>query len=124
MHLLMAWRNIWRNPRRTAVITVAIVIGVWSMIFMGALMEGIVVAMVDNGISTLTGDVQIHKKGYLSDPVVENTMTNPNEVIDALEGTLPPGAKYAVRVRVGAIASTTSCARTSEMPRPARTDSS
>ncbi len=105
MHLLMAWRNIWRNPRRTAVITIAIVIGVWSMIFLGALMEGIVVAMIDNGISTLTGDVQIHKEGYLSDPVVENTMTNPDEIIDALESTLPPDAKYTVRVRVGAIAS-------------------
>lgn len=105
MHLIMAWRNIWRNPRRTAVITIAIVIGVWSMIFLGALMEGIVVAMVDNGISTLTGDVQIHKEDYLSDPVVENTMTNPDEVIDALERTLPPDAKYTVRVRVGAIAS-------------------
>jgi ABC-type lipoprotein release transport system permease subunit len=61
--------------------------------------------MIDNGISTLTGDVQIHKEGYLTDPVVENTMTNPNEVIDALKSALPPDAKYATRIRVGAIAS-------------------
>jgi ABC-type lipoprotein release transport system permease subunit len=101
----MAWRNIWRNPRRTAVIMTAIVIGVWSMIFLGALMEGIVVAMIDNGISTLTGDIQIHQKDYLSDPVVENSMTNPDEVTDALAKVLPPDAQYAVRVRVGAIAS-------------------
>jgi ABC-type lipoprotein release transport system permease subunit len=105
MHLLMAWRNIWRNPRRTAVIMTAIVIGVWSMIFLGALMAGIVVAMIDNGISTLTGDIQIHQKDYLSDPVVENTMTNPEEVTDALAKALPPDAKYATRIRVGAIAS-------------------
>jgi ABC-type lipoprotein release transport system permease subunit len=83
----------------------AIVIGVWSMIFLGALMAGIVVAMIDNGISTLTGDIQIHQKDYLSDPVVENTMTNPKEVTDALEKALPPDAQFAVRIRVGAIAS-------------------
>lgn len=105
MHLQLAWRNIWRNPRRTAVITIAIVIGVWSMIFLGALMQGIVVGMIENGVSTLTGDVQIHKQGYLSDPVVENTMTNPKEVADALARVLPADAKYTVRIRVGAIAS-------------------
>lgn len=105
MHLQMAWRNIWRNPRRTAVIMIAIVIGVWSMVFLGALMRGILVAMVENGISTLTGDLQIHKQGYLSDPVVENSMTDPGEVTDALARLLPPGAKWTLRIRVGAIAS-------------------
>jgi ABC-type lipoprotein release transport system permease subunit len=83
----------------------AIVIGVWSMIFLGALMEGITVGMIDNGISTLTGDIQIHQEDYLSDPVVENTMINPKEVTDALARVLPPDAKYAARIRVGAVAS-------------------
>ena len=105
MHLQIAWRNIWRNPRRTAVIMIAIIIGVWSMVFLGALMRGILVAMVENGISTLTGDLQIHKQGYLSDPVVENSMTDPGEVTDALARLLPPGAKWTLRIRVGAIAS-------------------
>ena len=105
MHWQMAWRNIWRNPRRTAVIMTAIIIGVWSMIFLGALMEGIVIAMIDNGISTLTGDAQIHTRGYLSDPVVENSITRPEDVTDALAGVLPPDAKYAVRIRVGTVAS-------------------
>jgi ABC-type lipoprotein release transport system permease subunit len=75
------------------------------MIFLGALMEGITVGMIDNGISTLTGDIQIHQEDYLSDPVVENTMINPKEVTDALARVLPPDAKYAARIRVGAVAS-------------------
>jgi ABC-type lipoprotein release transport system permease subunit len=105
MYLQLAWRNIWRNPRRTGVIMIAIVIGVWAMIFIGALMEGIVVAMIDNGISTLTGDVQVHRQGYIGDPVVENSMTDPGEAAAALSSTLPTDARFAVRVRVGAIAS-------------------
>jgi len=104
MHLLLAWRNIWRNPRRTSVIMIAIIIGVWSMIFLGALMRGIVVAMIDNGISTLTGDVQIHKKGYRDDPVVEKSMTDPNLIQDTLVALLPPDAKWTTRIRVGAVA--------------------
>jgi ABC-type lipoprotein release transport system permease subunit len=105
MHLQLAWRNIWRNPRRTAVIMTAIVIGVWMMIFSSAIMRGNVEGMVENSISTLTGDIQIHQQGYRSDPVVENSMTQPDEVKAALERTLPADAKWAMRVRVNAVAS-------------------
>lgn len=105
MHLQLAWRNIWRNPRRTGVIMTAIVIGVWMMIFSSAIMRGNVGGMIENSISTLTGDIQIHQQGYRNDPVVENSMTNPVEVRDALEEALPPDASWTMRVRVNAVAS-------------------
>ena len=105
MDFLLAWRNIWRNPRRTTVILIAIIIGVWSMLFTGALTRGMINQMVDNGISTLTGEIQIHHRDYRSDPVVENSITSPKEISDMLETTLPPRAKWTARVRVNAIAS-------------------
>jgi len=105
MHFQLAWRNIWRNPRRTAVIMIAIIIGVWTMIFLGALMRGISDEMVRNGISTLTGHIQIHHKSYQNDPVIENSMADPEAVKTALKKTLPKGARWAARVRVNAIAS-------------------
>ena len=104
MYLQLAWRNIWRNPRRTTVILAAVIIGVWSMIFLGALMRGIAVGMVKNGIATLTGHIQIHHKGYRDDPAVENSMFNYQVVEKALSQSLPPGAKWSSRVRVNAIA--------------------
>jgi ABC-type lipoprotein release transport system permease subunit len=105
MYVKLAWRNIWRNPRRTAVILAAVIIGVWSMIFLGALMRGIAVGMVKNGIATLTGHIQIHHKGYRDDPAVENSMFNRQIIEKALSESLPPGAHWASRVRVNAIAS-------------------
>ncbi len=105
MYFQLAWRNIWRNPRRTGVILTAIVIGVWNMIFSSAIMRGNVIGMIDNSISTLTGDIQIHQQGYRSDPVVENSMTNANEIGKALGEALPPDAAWAMRVRVNAVAS-------------------
>ena len=104
MYLQLAWRNIWRNPRRTAVILTAVVIGVWSMIFLGALMRGIAVGMVKNGIATLTGHIQVHHKGYRDDPAIENSMLDHRAVDKALDAILPPGAQWARRVRVNAIA--------------------
>jgi len=104
MFLQLSWRNIWRNPRRTGVILAAVIVGVWSMIFLGALMRGVAEQMVRNGIATLTGHVQIHRKGYRNDPVVENSMTEPDKLKAVLSKVLPEDARWTARVRVHAIA--------------------
>ncbi|MGD8368536.1 MAG: ABC transporter permease [Desulfobacterales bacterium] len=100
----MGWRNIWRNKRRTAVILTAVIIGVWSMIFLGALMRGMSDRMRQNGIATLTGHLQIHAAGFRKDPVIENRITSPEKVYRAL-AALPGDAHWAERIRVSAVAS-------------------
>ena len=105
MYFQLGWRNIWRNPRRTTVILLAIIIGVWSMIFLGALMRGMIEDMVENGISTMTGEIQVHHKGYRDDPVIENSMPDPKVVETTLNNILPTGSLWTARVRVNAIAS-------------------
>ena len=105
MYFHLGWRNIWRNRRRTLVILTAVVIGIWSMISLGALMRGTANQMVRNGISTLTGHIQVHFKGYRNDPIIENRITQPEEVEKTLKQILPSEALWASRVRVNAIAS-------------------
>lgn len=105
MHIQLAWRNIWRNPRRTTVILIAVVIGVWSMVFLGAVMRGMLTGMIDHGISNLTGDLQIHQKGYRQDPVVDKYIPDLNKMADILNRTLPPDTLWAPRVRVNAVSS-------------------
>ncbi|MBF0102225.1 MAG: ABC transporter permease [Desulfobacterales bacterium] len=105
MYFQLAWRNIWRNPRRTTVIFIAIVMGIWIMISMAALMRGVADGMVRQAIKTLTGEIQIHHQGYRNDPVVENSITDPSELKPILDQLLPQNAKWTARVRVNAIAS-------------------
>ncbi|WP_299981311.1 FtsX-like permease family protein [Desulfobacula sp.] len=105
MYIILAWRNIWRNPRRTIVILLAVIIGVWSMIFLGALMRGMETEMVRNSISTLTGSIQIHHRDYRNDPVVENSMDGIDKLDQALSTILGQDALWAKRIRVNAIAS-------------------
>ncbi len=106
MYVLLAWRNIWRNPRRTIVILTAVIIGVWSMVLLGALMRGVAVGMIKNGIATLTGHTQIHHRGYRDDPAIENSITGiqRQNIEKALIQSLPQGAQWTSRVRVNAIA--------------------
>lgn len=106
MHILMGWRNIWRNPRRTLVILAAVVVGVWSMIFLAALMRGVTDQLLENGISTLTGHLQIQQEGYREDPVIQNHIKEPEHVARVLNDVLPAGAFWTERIRVNAIANT------------------
>ncbi|MBC2715743.1 MAG: ABC transporter permease [Desulfobacteraceae bacterium] len=105
MELQLAWRNIWRNPRRTVIIMIAVIIGVWTMVALTSLMRGIVNDMLENGISTLTGDIKLYASGYHNDPSIEYRIDDPNSVISKIAKTLPVDSKYAARVRVNAIAS-------------------
>ena len=105
MYFQLAWRNIWRNKRRTAIILTAVVIGIFSMILLGSLMRGMAVGMIKNGIATLTGHIQIHHKGYRNDPAIENSIADPRVLEDLLKKALPPDALWSPRVRVSAVAS-------------------
>jgi ABC-type lipoprotein release transport system permease subunit len=105
MELHLAWRNIWRNPRRTAVIMTAVVIGVWSMVAMGALMRGILEGMIENSVDTLTGHVQIHQENYPDDPAIEHRIADPAPLLATLQTRLPAGSHWAQRVRLNTVVS-------------------
>ena len=73
----LSWRNLWRNHRRTYIMLGAISIGVWAMIFMTALMRGMVDDMLNQGIRNLPGHIQIQHPGFLDDPSVVNNISEP-----------------------------------------------
>ncbi|SVE51398.1 uncharacterized protein METZ01_LOCUS504252, partial [marine metagenome] len=71
----LAWRNLWRNYRRTIIMLMAISIGTWAMIFLIAMSRGMVGDMIRDGINALPGYVQVHHPDYRDDPSVENLIT-------------------------------------------------
>jgi len=60
----IAWRNMWRNWRRTLIATIAIVLGLILLIFMDALMKGSDQAIFGNAVRLYGGNVQIHAPGF------------------------------------------------------------
>jgi ABC-type lipoprotein release transport system permease subunit len=100
----LAWRNLWRNHRRTTIMLAAITVGVWAMIFMTALMRGMVDDMLLNGIRSMPGEVQIHHPEYRDDPSINNSMPAPStELLEALK--TPEVVAWTSRVRVQAVIS-------------------
>jgi ABC-type lipoprotein release transport system permease subunit len=71
----LAWRNLWRNHRRTIIMLGAIGVGVWAMIFMTALTRGMVDQMITDSVGVLPGHVQMHHPDYRDDPSVANRIS-------------------------------------------------
>lgn len=99
---VLAWRNLWRNYRRTLILLVTIALGVWSMIFMTALMRGMVDEIVRNGLATLPGEVQIHALAYRDDPSIVHRIPMPSSDLLNVLGQ-PPIVGWSARIRVPAV---------------------
>jgi len=98
----LAWRNLWRNYRRTLIMLAAIVVAVWAMIFMTALMRGMTNDMVTSGLKALPGFVQVHHKAYRDDPSVVNSFAMPDAAFSVAMSRLPV-TDWAMRVKVPAV---------------------
>lgn len=99
---MLAYRNLWRNHRRTIIMLSAIVIGTWAMIFMIALMRGMVEDMVRDGIEVLPGHVQVHHPDYLDDPSISNYVPQSDAEIVAMFESAGI-EKWSSRIRVPAV---------------------
>ena len=105
MVLRMAWRNTWRNPRRTGVVLAAVAVGIAGTLLSVAFNYGVIVGMVDAAIATDLGHLQVHAAGYEDDPQIDRVLPEgAREVARALE-SLPEVEAFARRVRAEGLVS-------------------
>jgi ABC-type lipoprotein release transport system permease subunit len=101
---LLAWRNVLRNRRRSAITVSSIAIGLAALTFMWGFIDGMNRQMVDNTTRYLAGDVQVHLKGYHDDPTLDLTMSEAAPVLQTVRGD-PAVAAASVRLEGRALAS-------------------
>lgn len=66
MFIRLAWRNTWRNPRRTLITAASVFFAMLLALLMRSLQLGIYDSMIHNSAGIYVGYVQIHRKGYWS----------------------------------------------------------
>lgn len=77
----IAWRNLFRNRRRTAITVCALALNTAVLILSFALMEGMAQQMVRSATRLVTGDAQIHAKGYREERSFYDTIENPEPLL-------------------------------------------
>jgi putative ABC transport system permease protein len=60
----LAWRNMWRNWRRTAIALVAIVLGLILLLSFDGLIKGSDQAIFGNAVRLYGGNLQVHARGF------------------------------------------------------------
>ena len=80
----LAWRNLFRNKRRTIIASVAISIGLAVLIFADAFWVGMKENMIRTATASFLGDGQVHRKGFRDTQAVEMTINQLDEVIGGL----------------------------------------
>lgn len=97
-----AWRNLWRNRRRTLITLLVVSIGVWSIISFNAIIRAWADGSLASSLKDMTAEAQLHAPGYLDDPGIKHSFPVPSgRLLDALNS--PDVAEWAPRIRVPAI---------------------
>ena len=90
--LFLAWRNLWRNSRRTTVTMAAVSLNVAVLIASSGLMEGMKENFLSNATNLITGEVQIHVAKFLVDRSMYKSLASPGDILARLEGNGLPAA--------------------------------
>lgn len=102
----LAWRNLWRNWRRTAIGLVAIVLGLVLLLLFDGMIEGSDKAIFSNAVRLYGGNVMVHAPGYRDRasrlPILP--MDDTEAVIAAAEA-LPGVSSAARRINTSGLAS-------------------
>lgn len=87
MYLILAWRNIWRNKRRSYITITSITFAVLLACVMRSMQLGSYERMIENAARFYTGYIQVHQNGYWDEKIIDNSFTYDDELIKTVEST-------------------------------------
>jgi len=83
-YLRLAWRNLWRNKKRTFIASSSVFFAVLLALVMRSMQKGSYDFMIDSSVRFSTGYIQVHEKGYWDKRSLDKSM----ELDKQVEGKL------------------------------------
>ncbi len=77
----LAWRNIWRNKRRTMITAASIFFAVFFALVMRSFQLGTYDSLYKNIIESYTGYIQIQHRDYSEEPILDNSFESDPETM-------------------------------------------
>lgn len=97
LFMKIAWRNLFRNTRRTIITCTTMSLGLAALIFTDAFMIGFADNAIENATGSFLGDAQIHSKEYKADMEAHQTIKDADSLINKLQNS-PQVKDFAGRV--------------------------
>ncbi len=99
--IVMAWRNLWRYRRRTAVTVAAMTLALLVMVLYTSLVEGYLRGLERNIVDIELGDVQVFAPGYRDNPSLYREIEQPDRLMERLREA---GFRVSARLMGGGLA--------------------
>ena len=84
MNIQIAWRNIWRNRKRTYITISSVLLAVVLAVFTRSFQEGTYAKMIENAVGQFTGYVQVHQKDYWDNKTLDNGMIANDSLMNSI----------------------------------------
>jgi ABC-type lipoprotein release transport system permease subunit len=94
-YISLAWRNLWRNKKRTLIAAASVFFAVFLALLMRSMQDGYYDYMIDASVRTYTGYIQVHGYDYWEKRSLEESMTIEDEKVNDILNI--PGVTHAVQ---------------------------
>jgi lipoprotein-releasing system permease protein len=84
-NLKLAWRNLWRNRRRTIIAISSIVFSVLLASWMRSMQEGSYDSMIENSVKFYSGYLQVQDTAFWDERTLENSFEATSELKEKIE---------------------------------------
>jgi len=101
----IAWKNVWRNKKRSLVVIVAVTLGIISGVLLVGIMDGWVKQRLNDAIYNEVSHVQIHNNEYIKNEETNLTVRNLDEIARSIN-SLEEISGWVKRTKIIAMANT------------------
>ncbi len=85
MLFALAWRNIWRNKKRSLIIMAAIAVGLLCGLFASSVMFGMGDSVINSTINRDLGHIQIHSAKFEDDKLITDTIPDADQLFNSIK---------------------------------------
>ncbi|MCJ7448106.1 MAG: FtsX-like permease family protein [Bacteroidales bacterium] len=101
----IAWKNVWRNKKRSLVVIVAVTLGIISGVLLVGIMEGWVKQRLNDAIYNEVSHIQIHNSEFIKNEEIDLTVRNLAEITRSID-SLQEVSGWVKRTKIIAMANT------------------
>lgn len=101
----IAWKNVWRNKKRSLVVIAAVTIGIISGVLLIGIMKGWVEQRFHDAVYNEVSHIQIHNNEFIKNEEIDLTIGNLEEITQSID-SITELSGWVKRTKIIALAST------------------